>query len=66
MIQTNLKEISQDRTTLIIAHRLSTVIHAHEIIVLDQGMIVERGRHSELLKQKGVYAQMWERQLQEV
>jgi ABC-type transport system involved in Fe-S cluster assembly fused permease/ATPase subunit len=66
VIQTNLKEISQDRTTLIIAHRLSTVIHAHEIIVLDQGVIVERGRHSELLKQKGVYAQMWERQLQEV
>ncbi len=66
VIQTNLKEISQDRTTLIIAHRLSTVIHAHEIIVLDQGVIVERGRHTELLKRKGIYAQMWERQLQEV
>lgn len=66
VIQNNLKEISQDKTTLIIAHRLSTIIHAHEIIVLDKGVIVERGKHSTLLKKGGAYAQMWERQLQEV
>jgi ATP-binding cassette subfamily B protein len=61
-IQANLREVSADRTTLVIAHRLSTVIEADEIIVLDKGHIVERGRHAELLARNGVYAALWRRQ----
>jgi ABC-type transport system involved in Fe-S cluster assembly fused permease/ATPase subunit len=61
-IQESLREVSSDRTTLMIAHRLSTVIDADEIIVLDAGRIVERGRHAELLERGGAYAAMWARQ----
>ncbi|MCB1502457.1 MAG: ATP-binding cassette domain-containing protein, partial [Bauldia sp.] len=61
-IQAALDRVSADRTTLIIAHRLSTVIHAEEIIVLDGGVIVERGTHPELLAKNGLYASMWNRQ----
>ncbi len=61
-IQSNLLEISRRRTTLIIAHRLSTVIHADEIIVLEDGRIAERGRHEGLLAMNGRYAAMWRRQ----
>jgi ABC-type transport system involved in Fe-S cluster assembly fused permease/ATPase subunit len=50
---------AQGKTTLLIAHRLSTVVHAHEIVVLDQGQVVERGSHSALLAMQGVYARMW-------
>ncbi len=65
-IQANLEEISTNRTTLIIAHRLSTVVNADEIIVLAEGRIVERGTHDDLLQiQGGVYAHMWELQAQE-
>ena len=65
-IQKNLEEISADRTTLIIAHRLSTVVNADEIIVLAEGRIAERGTHEDLLRIKeGVYAHMWELQAQE-
>ena len=65
-IQTNLEEISANRTTLVIAHRLSTVVNADEIIVLADGEVAERGRHEDLLKRKnGVYARMWELQAQE-
>ncbi len=61
-IQKNLREISQGRTTLCIAHRLSTVVDADEILVLDNGVVVERGRHAELRALEGVYAKMWQRQ----
>ena len=61
-IQDALERVSRGRTSLVIAHRLSTVVNADEIIVLDQGRIVERGRHEELLTHGGVYAGMWNRQ----
>ena len=61
-IQDALDMVSKGRTTLVIAHRLSTVINADEIIVLDQGVIVERGSHDRLLDEGGVYASMWNRQ----
>ena len=61
-IQANLDELRTERTTLVIAHRLSTVVNADEILVLDQGRIVERGGHASLLAQGGVYAAMWARQ----
>ena len=64
-IQANLEALSQGRTTLVIAHRLSTVVGADEILVLDEGRIIERGRHSALLAGKGRYAEMWRRQQEE-
>jgi ATP-binding cassette, subfamily B, heavy metal transporter len=63
-IQKSLSEVSADRTTLMIAHRLSTVIDADEILVLEDGRVVERGRHGELLVKGGVYSAMWARQQQ--
>ena len=61
-IQASLAEISINRTTLVIAHRLSTIINADEILVLDQGRIIERGKHEALLRQGGAYAGLWRRQ----
>lgn len=61
-IQTALEAVSQNRTTLVIAHRLSTVIDADEIIVLEKGEIAERGCHNDLLALDGLYASMWDRQ----
>jgi ATP-binding cassette subfamily B protein len=64
-IQDELDRLSRSRTTLVIAHRLSTVVNANEILVLEHGRIVERGRHAELLERRGLYAQMWSLQQQE-
>ena len=64
-IQAELRAIAQNRTTLVIAHRLSTVVDADQILVMDQGKIVERGTHRELLAQNRLYAQMWNLQKQE-
>ena len=64
-IQGNLEALSRGRTTLVIAHRLSTVTGADEILVLEEGRVVERGRHSRLLEQRGRYAEMWRRQQEE-
>ena len=61
-IQESLKTVSRDRTTIIIAHRLSTVVDCDEIIVLKEGQIIERGRHSELLARGGEYSVMWTKQ----
>lgn len=63
-IQQALDRVSQGRTTLVIAHRLSTVVNADEIIVLDKGVIVERGTHMQLLAADGTYAALWNRQRQ--
>ena len=61
-IQDELDRVAYNRTTLVIAHRLSTIVGADEILVLDQGEIVERGTHAQLLVHNGLYASMWNRQ----
>jgi ATP-binding cassette subfamily B protein len=61
-IQAQLREIARNRTTLVIAHRLSTVVDAAQILVMEHGRIVERGTHVQLLAKDGVYTQMWARQ----
>ena len=61
-IQTSLMKVCQDRTTIIVAHRLSTIIHANQILVLKDGVVCERGTHHKLLEEGGVYASMWDQQ----
>jgi ATP-binding cassette subfamily B protein len=63
-ISTALRSVAYDRTTLVIAHRLSTVTDADEILVLRDGLIVERGSHAALLEMDGVYAGMWAAQVE--
>lgn len=65
-IQAALRDVARNRTTLVIAHRLSTVVEADEIIVLQDGRIAERGTHAELIAADGLYAEMWRRQAQAV
>ena len=59
-IQSELMRLAQNRTTLLIAHRLSTVVHADQILVMDRGRIIERGTHAELMRANGHYAEMWQ------
>ena len=58
-IQAELKSAARNKTALVIAHRLSTVVDAHQILVMEQGRILERGSHAELLELDGRYADMW-------
>ncbi len=62
-IQNELRSAAQGKTSLVIAHRLSTVVEAHEILVMDSGRIIERGTHEELLAAGGRYSSMWNMQL---
>ena len=64
-IQETLAQVAENHTTLVIAHRLSTVVDADEILVMSEGRIVERGNHNQLLAQRGVYQGMWELQQKE-
>ena len=65
-LQRSIERISRDRTTIVIAHRLSTVRHANRILVLEEGRVVEDGRHEDLLALNGVYARLWSVQTGEV
>ncbi|MFL6735234.1 MAG: ATP-binding cassette domain-containing protein, partial [Sphingomicrobium sp.] len=64
-IQATLDRVSESRTSIVIAHRLSTIVNADQIAVLDQGRVVERGTHDQLLRLGGLYAELWERQAAE-
>jgi ATP-binding cassette subfamily B protein len=61
-IQETLQSVTARRTSIVIAHRLSTVVDADQIIVLDEGRVAERGTHAQLLRKNGLYADMWARQ----
>ena len=64
-IQRTLDRVSKSRTTIMIAHRLSTVVNADQIVVLDDGRIVESGSHDDLLRHGGLYWDLWQRQAAE-
>ncbi len=64
-IQATLEAIERGRTTIVIAHRLSTVVHADRIVVLEEGRVAEQGTHAQLLRANGIYAEMWTRQARE-
>jgi len=64
MIQDGLRALMRDRTTFVIAHRLSTIVNADQILVLEHGVVVERGTHGELLARHGRYRELYDRQYQ--
>jgi ATP-binding cassette subfamily B protein len=64
-IQETLRKVTARRTSIVIAHRLSTVVDADEIVVLNEGRVAERGAHAQLLRKGGLYAEMWQRQQSE-
>ncbi len=64
-IQETLSDVTRQRTSLVVAHRLSTVVDADQIVVLDEGRVAERGTHAQLLRRNGLYAEMWARQQSE-
>jgi ATP-binding cassette subfamily B protein len=61
-IQATLRKVTAGRTTLVVAHRLSTIVGADDILVIRRGRVVERGRHGDLIAQNGEYAALWRRQ----
>jgi len=65
LVQNALQKLMPDRTTLVIAHRLSTIEHADQVLVLDQGRLVEQGTHAELLARGGLYAHLYQMQFRE-
>jgi len=64
-IQSAIERASKERTSLIVAHRLSTIVRAEQIVVMDQGQVIEVGNHRELVEKGGRYAELWEHQQQE-
>nr|XP_054767946.1 ATP-binding cassette sub-family B member 6-like [Lytechinus pictus] len=64
-IQRSLSYVCEDKTTIVVAHRLSTVVNADKIVVLRDGIIVQQGRHEELVEMDGTYADMWKHELRE-
>jgi ATP-binding cassette subfamily B protein IrtB len=64
LIQNAISELVKSKTLIVIAHRLSTIAHADKILVIDNGRIIERGKHAELIKKGGLYSRMWDKQQQ--
>ncbi len=64
LIQESLAKLIKDKTTIVIAHRLSTLLHMDRILVFDQGKIIEDGAHADLLKKNGLYRTLWEAQIE--
>ena len=64
-MQDALEDASRGRTTIVVAHRLSTIANADQIVVLDEGRVVERGAHAALIARDGLYASLWKRQAEE-